>query len=175
MSPLVVRMGPLVPALALLLLAAHSDWRERRVPNRVVVALALAGVATAGTRGGVTGAAEALAAVALGVAVLLPPYALGWMGAGDVKLVAAAGSWLGATGTVHLVLWSAVAGGVLSLAWLLSATRAERRAVRENLEGLVLAGAQGRLERPRSSTSGVPYGVAIALAAAALLLQRAGG
>jgi prepilin peptidase CpaA len=47
--------------------------------------------------------------------MFLPLFLVGGMGAGDVKLLAAFGAWLGPTGTLWAVLWTALAGGVLAL------------------------------------------------------------
>jgi prepilin peptidase CpaA len=52
----------------------------------------------------------------VGFAFFLPFFALGGMGAGDVKLLAALGAWLGPTQAVWLALFSLIAGGVLGLA-----------------------------------------------------------
>jgi prepilin peptidase CpaA len=41
------------------------------------------------------------------------------MGAGDVKLFAAAGAWLGPAGAVNAAIAAAILGGVLALGWLL--------------------------------------------------------
>jgi prepilin peptidase CpaA len=43
-------------------------------------------------------------------------YAVKGMGAGDVKLLAAIGSWLGPAGALWTALYGAIAGGVLALA-----------------------------------------------------------
>ena len=64
------------------------------------------------------GAAWAFAAAgwATGLALFVPLYALGGMGAGDVKLLGAIGAWLGPMGAVWTGLYGAIAGGVLALA-----------------------------------------------------------
>jgi prepilin peptidase CpaA len=52
--------------------------------------------------------------------VFFPPFALGGLGAGDVKLLAALGAWLGPSDAVWLALYSGVAGGVLALSLALA-------------------------------------------------------
>src|SRR4051812_26472994 len=80
----------------ILVFAAIGDVRTRRIPNRLVLALALLGfLYCAVTRGPMWGGLRALEGLFVGMGLWLPFYALGWLGAGDVKLVGAAGAWLG--------------------------------------------------------------------------------
>ena len=51
-----------------------------------------------------------------GLAVFFPFFALGGMGGGDVKLMAALGAWLGWQRSCGAALYTAMAGGVLALA-----------------------------------------------------------
>ena len=51
----------------------------------------------------------------VGLAVFFPLFALGAMGAGDVKLMAAVGAWIGAKPILYVALYGSVAGGVLAL------------------------------------------------------------
>lgn len=50
-----------------------------------------------------------------GALVFFPLFALGGMGAGDVKLLAALGAWLGPIPVLWIALYSSLAGGVLGL------------------------------------------------------------
>ena len=64
---------------------------------------------------GAAGFLWALAGTALGLALLLPLYAIGGMGAGDVKLLAGVGAWVGPVVTFWAFATSAVVGGVMAL------------------------------------------------------------
>ena len=55
-----------------------------------------------------------------GLAVFFPFFALGGMGAGDVKLMAAIGAWLGPGMALMTALYGAVAGGILAIGVALS-------------------------------------------------------
>ena len=83
---------------ALLLIASVNDWRSYRIPNWLTFGgwlfALLSGVLMARTPS--AGAIQALSGLALGFVLLLPCYALGVMGAGDVKLMAMVGAFLGA-------------------------------------------------------------------------------
>jgi prepilin peptidase CpaA len=60
-----------------------------------------------------------LAGTLVGLALLLPSYAIGGMGAGDVKLLAGVGAWIHATHTFYAFCLTAVIGGVLAIAMVL--------------------------------------------------------
>jgi prepilin peptidase CpaA len=96
-------------------LACVSDLRTRRIPNVLTFGAAVAGVlfhlATSGMDGGLASAGGWI----VGIALLLVPFVLGSMGAGDVKLLGALGAWLGPADTVWLGLYTCVAGGVIAL------------------------------------------------------------
>lgn len=105
--------------LGILFLFAVFDSIRGRIPNlHVVLSLLLALVLQAGVSGG-SGAAGFLAGSALGLLVFLPFYMVGGVAAGDVKLMAVVGGFLG----WQAVLWAAactlIAGTLLGLLYLL--------------------------------------------------------
>jgi len=89
---------------------------DRRIPNVLTFGAALSAIIVHGAMGGWTAAGWAVAGWFAGAACLLPLFVLGGMGAGDVKLVAALGAWLGPAAAVWVALFSMVAGGVMGLA-----------------------------------------------------------
>ncbi len=101
--------------IAIALVAALWDLKTRRIPNVLTFGAALAGIAVHAYLGGWTGAGLSVAGWLVGVAFFLPLFMLGGMGAGDVKLLAAIGAWLGPAATVWVALFSAIAGGVMGL------------------------------------------------------------
>ena len=110
-------------AVAAALLAAIVDVRSRRIPNWLTAGLVLAGIALNVWRNGADGLLTALTGLVLGLAVLLPFYAMRVMGAGDVKLLAGLGAVLGAHVLVSVAVYGALAGGVISAVLLLRAGR----------------------------------------------------
>lgn len=146
MSPSVsiAHLAVLLPALAI---AAVLDWRSRRVPNRLVGPLALAGFVAQTLEFGLRGLGLALGAAAVGALCTLPFYLLRGMAAGDVKLMAAVGAWFAPAVASWVVAFTFLVGGVLGIA-------------------LTLAGRRRH---------GVPYALAIAIGTAStLLLMRTG-
>lgn len=104
-----------VIVIAIALAACVTDLRSRRIPNILTFGGALAGIVFHLIVGSVDGLFLSVSGWAVGVAVFLLPFALGGMGAGDVKLVAALGAWLGPMDTFWLGMYSALAGGVAAL------------------------------------------------------------
>lgn len=115
MSFWAVRLGVLVVLAAG---ATYWDMRFRRVPDALTVSCALAGLLIGGLEKGGAGLLPPAAGLMLGGGVFLPFVILGYAGAGDLKLLAAAGSLLGPAGAVWAVLFGSVLGGVWALAWL---------------------------------------------------------
>lgn len=99
-------MPPLSATIAVMLglQVVCTDLYARRVPNRGLLAAAVAGsVATLMLPGVSTGFPEAMVGLLLGLVLLLPFHLIGWMGAGDVKLFSVLGLLLG--GNALLPLW----------------------------------------------------------------------
>ena len=101
---------------AVLVLAAIVDGVRLRVPNWVTYPLIAAGWLYSGVAFGWAGLGWSLGGTAVGLALLLPAYAVGGMGAGDVKLLAGVGAWIHATHTFHAFCVSAIVGAVLAVA-----------------------------------------------------------
>jgi prepilin peptidase CpaA len=105
----------IVIAVIIALVAVGWDLKTRRIPNLLTFGAALAALVVHGYAGGFSGAGMSLAGWLVGAAFFLPFFALGGMGAGDVKLMAALGAWLGPSEIVWVALYSSVAGGVMAL------------------------------------------------------------
>src|SRR5215207_11299843 len=95
--------------------AAVIDLRTPRIPNLLTATMAAAGVGLAAAGVGRIGLGASLLGCALGLAFMMPGHIFGATGAGDVKLLAAAGALLGPTDTIYAFLYTAIAGGVLAL------------------------------------------------------------
>lgn len=155
---------------ALLGVAAVSDWRSYRIPNWLTFGGACFALiyVTMAARTPSSGAASAFGGLAVGFAAMLPFYALGIMGAGDVKLMAMTGAFLGPQQTLMAVLFTFIAGGVAALAFAIHRRRLAHMLgnVKATAQGMVIstiAGMRpdGRLQASQS-VGKLPYGVCIA-------------
>ena len=144
--------------------ACVSDLRTRRIPNELVLLLAVTGLAYSAGFGTLSqGLTRGVGGLLTGLLFWLPFWLLGWLGAGDVKFFAGAAAWLGPWGAVEAAGIGALLGGILTVAWL-----GWERGVRVALEKSLLAMIHPKvLTSPSVITNDrrrlVPYGIALAI------------
>ena len=102
-----------VAILTVAVIAAVCDVRSRRIPNLLTFGGAAVALIYALMTGGINGFGFAAAGWLAGAALFFPFFALGGMGAGDVKLMAALAAWFGPGDAVWLAMFAAMAGGRL--------------------------------------------------------------
>ena len=102
-----------------LIVAAVIDGLKLKVPNWITFPMILSGWVYSTVAFGWEGLAASLLGTAVGLGLLLPAYAIGGMGAGDVKLLAGVGAWMGAITTAYAFCLSALVGGVIAVAMVL--------------------------------------------------------
>jgi prepilin peptidase CpaA len=164
--------------LWLVLQAAVTDLALRRIPNVLVLCgLLLSLLLHAWTGAAADLLTTWLAGLVTGFLMFLPLYLLRGMAAGDVKLMAMAGAFTGPALALQIAILSWLIGGVLGLAMLVHNGR--WRILYRNLKSIMrpllvrMAGCPAQpvpIER-QASAGGIPYGVAIALATAAVVLD----
>ena len=104
----------------LLTVACTSDLRTRRIPNQLVLVIAISGIAFGVvTTSPADGLVRAATGLLTGLVIWLPFYALRMLGAGDVKLFAAASTFLGPRYAVEAALYTALYGGVVALVYMI--------------------------------------------------------
>ena len=142
--------------------AAVIDLRTRRIPNILTAALAAIGIGLAAAGFGRVGLGAAVLGCLLGLAFMMPGHIFGATGAGDVKLLAAAGALLGPKDTIYAFLYTAIAGGVLAL--VVAVARRRLSQTLESTSRLVSGSEQARTEiESTSSDNRFAYAPAIAI------------
>jgi prepilin peptidase CpaA len=135
--------------------AGISDLTTMKIRNGLVLLFLLAFVVLAPFAGFT--ASEIGWSVAAAAAVLVCTFtffALGWMGGGDTKFAAVTVLWLGADHTAIYLIYVALFGGILTVGLLL---------LRPSILTAWL-GSSSWVARLLSPKSGIPYGIAMALA-----------
>jgi prepilin peptidase CpaA len=127
-------MGLNEVALGLTLsVAAYTDWREHRIYNKVLAPAFLSAIILHALYGGLEGVKMSLMGTVIGFFLLLIPYFLGGMGAGDVKLLAVIGAYGGVDFVFLSFLYGATIGGIISAVLL-----ARRRALGDTVKRFFL-------------------------------------
>ena len=117
--------------------AAFIDLRDHRIPNALVLGALLTALALQTAAGGWLGLGTGLLGAATGLVCFIPFYLLRGMGAGDVKLLACVGAFLGPKGALLAALAALIAGGVGAILYV--AVRASLEAMRATSRGGVSA------------------------------------
>jgi prepilin peptidase CpaA len=127
-----------------LAVAVVTDMRSRRIPNWLTGSMVVAGVAVAASGLGAVTPGQAALGIIAGLALMLPGHIIGATGAGDVKLMAAVGGFVGPALAVNAFLGTAVAGGVFAVA--VAKRRGRLAATIEGTGQLVTAPLAARVE-----------------------------
>lgn len=102
-----------------LVVAAIIDGWKLKVPNWITFPFVIAGWIYCFAAFGWSGLGWSLIGTLVGLALLLPLYAIGGMGAGDVKLLAGVGAWVGPSVTAYAFCVSVLVGAVIAVAMVL--------------------------------------------------------
>lgn len=145
-----------------LVYAGVADLTTMRIRNGLVLALLAAYVLLAPLAGFTLEEIAWSAAIAAGLLIVsFVFFARGWMGGGDAKLLAVTALWLGFDHAPAFLIYTALFGGALTFAIL-----------QLRLVGLpAFLGDRPWIVRLQSDQTGVPYGVAITLAALVVFPQ----
>lgn len=172
-SSAIVATSPLMSGVVLILLAlaVREDLLRHRIPNQLNLAGLVLAVGLAFLINGVSGVLTAVYGAVVGAAMFLPFYFLRGMGAGDVKLMAVAGAFLG---PFHALLAAAMA---LMAGALLGVIIVGRRLVESRLPAQSSSAEVGSTWRRVTIISAIgkerfPYALAIASGVVAMLWQR---
>jgi prepilin peptidase CpaA len=164
--------------LAILSAAVWVDMREHRIPNLVSLGGILAGLWLHTWFHGLEGLFSGLGGMAVGLGVLLPFYIFKGMGAGDVKLMAAVGAFMGPLNVLLAIGLTLFAGSIAGMAILIY-RRGLGQALRRywfTFRWLLTTGGL-HYDRPaegEAATLRFPYALAIALGSLAALLHLNG-
>jgi prepilin peptidase CpaA len=177
---------PVLVVCAGMIAAAVIDWWKFKVPNKLTFPLIISGwlLGLANNFGlgaeaaaGVGGLGAALVGTFFAMALLLPVYAIGGMGAGDVKMTMGFGSWIGAFYGIGQGFWiilysfcaGTIAGGIIAMVMI--AIRGQYKRNMENVREIVgdmfkssgIAEVADKANKRRPRWHRLPYGVPLCI------------
>jgi prepilin peptidase CpaA len=164
--------------------AAVVDWWKYKVPNKLTFTLIVSGWVLGLCNyfqllpgGGEGGVGAALLGTIVGCALLIPMYAIGGMGAGDVKMTMGFGSWIGAfygmPDGLYILFWAfclgTIVGGFIALGMI--AVRGNYNQNLQNVRDILgdFAGSptvgevHARASKRRPRWHRLPYGVPLCI------------
>ncbi len=155
-----------------LIISGYTDWRYRKIYNKVLLPAALAAFAYHFATAGWRGLIYSGQGLVVGLALLMIPFLWGGIGAGDVKLLAVIGALKGAGFACWTFLAGAIAGGIMAVFFLLSNKRfySTLSCLHRRIQTTVLSGFREfdalRYQKDEKNIC-IPYGIALALGAVA--------
>jgi prepilin peptidase CpaA len=105
------------PTLIVVGIATFTDLRSRRIPNWLVLPFMFLGIGVSTWMHGWHGLSQSGGGIGMGLIAFGPLFLMGGMGAGDVKLCAAVGAWVGPWQMTIALILTALAGGLLVVCW----------------------------------------------------------
>ncbi|MBS1788961.1 MAG: prepilin peptidase [Acidobacteria bacterium] len=166
----------IVSLTVLVVAVAIFDLRERRIPNFIVMPASLIGLSVHWFDSGWAGLAFSLKGIGIGFVILLIPYLVKGMKAGDVKFMMAIGSFVGATSIIRVLLITLLCYPVLAAIMVirqgkLKVTWLRFRRILFNFLGFFVVSLRLYAVRLESlddksvASATTPFGVAIAIGA----------
>jgi Flp pilus assembly protein protease CpaA len=109
---------PLIVVLVAVILGSITDLRNFRLPNVLTFPFSFMGLVFHALQAGDQGVVFSLLGLGIATGPLVVLYCAGGMGAGDLKLMAGVGAWLGPWVGFHVLAFSCLAMGLCSMALL---------------------------------------------------------
>lgn len=151
--------------ILVLAICLYTDVKYQRIYNAVTFPAAVAGILVNIYLQGTSGGVHSLKGLLLGLSLLMVPYILGGMGAGDVKLMGVVGAMKGPEFVFSAFLATALVGGVISLYVMAKKRELIRRLNKILFTALSLIGILPKVNMLDSledvSALAFPYGIAI--------------
>jgi prepilin peptidase CpaA len=151
----------------ILIISVITDLRGRKILNIVTFPAILGGLIYFTIFSGFDGFLFSGKGFLVGLGLLFIPFAMGGIGAGDVKLLAAIGAWKGAMFVFYTGIYAAIIGGVIAIVILIKQRKLGFTFKSMLFSLMFFRGTQGSLEinSGNQGTVSIPYAVPIAIGA----------
>jgi prepilin peptidase CpaA len=154
----------------LIVICVFTDLTKSKIYNKVLFPAVITALAYHIYNSGMSGGLFSIKGLFIGMALLLVPYLMGGIGAGDVKFLGAIGAFKGSAFIFVAFLAGAIAGGIMAVFYLLKNKKLSftiKKLLSPFLYRYGLIADQTENSEESNSNSSFPYGVAIAVGAAA--------
>jgi len=162
-----------VATLVFVVLCVACDLRTLRIPNAITGPAILVGFGLNVWQSGSAGLMSSLGGFALAIALLFAPFALGGVGAGDVKMMGAVGALIGPRLVLHSLFVGLLLGGVFAVARLAGSSllREKLAASWRVVANAVLARSLAPLKAPASDPNAIvlPYSLPLGIGTASVI------
>lgn len=152
--------------ISILLICVITDIRSRKIYNKVTYPALLFALIYHTAIGGWEGLSHSLVGLLVGGGLLLIPYFLGGMGAGDVKLLALIGAMKGGLFIFQAFLYIAIVGGLIALGVMFY--KKLKHTSFKSIGYFLFNLRNG----PKTGGTTIPYGVPIAIGSVACLVMQ---
>jgi prepilin peptidase CpaA len=142
-----------------------TDLQSSKIPNWLTVSAMTSGLFSHSLLNGLAGLLFSAKGLGLGLALFLIFYVMGGMGAGDVKLLAAVGSFIGAEGVVSAGIMAMLLGGLYAIAIMIShgGVRASLKQMETILKSCILMPGSTTAFTPAKAQPQLRYALVIGL------------
>jgi len=160
--------------LAFMIVCCAFDLRTRRIPNAISAPAIVIGLVLNGLYFGTAGLLASAGGTVVMIGVLLAPFALGGIGAGDVKMMAAVGAFLGPRLAIFGLALGVGLGGIVMAVHLIRLGRLGEKV--RALQGMIASAVVTRTTIPLRIAAddpgaiSLPYSVPLGLGTAAAIL-----
>jgi prepilin peptidase CpaA len=146
-----------------LFISLITDIKNRKILNIVTLPAIIIGFIYYTSVQGLDGFLFSGKGFLIGFSLLLIPYLLGGIGAGDVKLLAAIGALMGSSFVLYSFVYIALIGGLISVILIMKKNGVKNSLKSFYFQVFFLNGNLGSLlfNKDKSSSISFPYGVAI--------------
>lgn len=157
----------LLPLAVVLITSAYTDYKHRKVYNKVTYPALFIGLACNAIALGLDGLLSGLAAAAIAFVLGLFLLAMRVIGGGDIKLLIVVGAFLGTQGLAEVTFYSVIAGAVGGLVaaafngYLLDMAKRVGRFLRGIYRTLLYRSGVMAEKLERDERSWIPFAIAI--------------
>ncbi|RST70324.1 prepilin peptidase [Siminovitchia acidinfaciens] len=159
----------------ILIISVITDLRSRKILNIVTLPAILVALIYHTFTPGLDGFLFSGKGFLVGLGLLLIPFLMKGIGAGDVKLLAAIGAWKGAMFVLYTAVYAGIIGGLVAVVVLVKNKRLGFTLKNMLFSLMFLKGVKGSLQISDNGNNSIsiPYAVPIALGALLTFLMEA--